>query len=389
MKRSIVITSAVAILATAALATPARSAEPPHQQAKPACAALPELPARHIDAAGHPVPAGTPGAGLVRRFVLHGTVIPETVPPAHWNPLTAPSDQLARFGIPPRPRTEAARAAWTTNVSRQAATPRTTSTMCATTRSATSATPAAATSPNVTPSAVAQNWSGYVNTGPANTFWDASAAFIQPHFTSGCAFESAHTLFAGLGGWIGSPGLIEAGTDTFSDKVDGAQGFWELGDNINQTDTNEIRLPNFILRGGELATVSVVVAPDPKTGNKAAYFHLGVVGHGPSVTIGPVDTMPGTATPITDIYDGTSADYIDERPLDHTGGHPVDDRFYYLRQTVDAHGNPAKTQWFPATNAGQPGLTHLLVTMQRHNGTVLETPADRPLGFDNTWHACA
>jgi hypothetical protein len=339
---------------------------------------LPELARLHVDANGRRVSAETPGAGLVRRFVLDGTVVRETVPPAGWNPLTASDMQLARFGLPPRPRTESGKAGWATTVRRQARSRRTTSGMCVSDAAAAAV-----------PTATTQNWSGYLNLGEKGEFWDASAAFVQPHFTAGCAGPSAHALFAGLGGWFGSPGLIEAGTDTFGDRVDGAQGFWELGDNIHHTDTHEIRLPNFVLRGGEMATVATVVAPDPLTGMLAAYFFLGVPGGGPSVFIGPIDQMPGTNTPIADIYDGTSAEYIDERPLNLTEPDPVDGLFYFLRESVDAHGRPAPTHWWPATNAGEPGLSHTLVTMRRHNGTVLEDPHDRRIGFDNQWQACA
>jgi hypothetical protein len=375
MKRKAWVVGAIAVATTIGVAPAWAGQQTPHGDlsGKSTCTPLKELPAQHIDAQGNAVKANTAGAGLVRRFVLHGTVIRETVPPANWNAQTAPADQLARFGLPPRPHSAAALAAW----SKQVAAPRTTSTMCASTTSA------AATQ-------LTQNWSGVVNTGNKNQMWEASAAFVQPHFTTGCQYASAHTLFAGLGGWIGSPGLIEAGTDTFQNKVDGAQGFWEMGDNINKTDTNEIRLPDFVLHGGELATVSVEVASNPQTGNLAAYFHLGVaVGTGPAVDIGPIETMPGTDTPIADIYDGTSADYIDERPLNKTLPNPVDGQFFYLRQSVDAQGNPAKTMWFPATNGGEPGLSDTLAVMQRHNGTLLEDPAERLGGFDNTWHACA
>lgn len=363
------------ILAVPASAAPnGRSAD---QHRSESCRSLPELTPLHVDANGQRVSAETPGAGLVRRFVLDGTVVRETVPPARWNPLTASDVQLARFGLPPRPRTESGIAGWSATVRREARTSRTTSGMCVSDVSA-AAVPTAAT----------QNWSGYLNLGEKGEFWDASAAFVQPHFTAGCAGPSAHALFAGLGGWFGSPGLIEAGTDTFEDRTDGAQGFWELGDNIHHTDTHEIRLPNFVLRGGELATVATVVAPDPLTGMTAAYFYLGVPG-GPSVFIGPIDQMPGTNTPIGDIYDGTSAEYIDERPLNLTQPDPVDGLFYFLRESVDAHGRPAATHWLPATKAGEPGLSHTLVTMQRHNGNVLEDPHDRSIGFDNQWHACA
>lgn len=66
-----------------------------------------------------PIPATadlvSPNEPLIQNWDYDGTKVFQRIPPAQWNPLTATPDELAYYGIPPRPNTPHDLAQWTSD----------------------------------------------------------------------------------------------------------------------------------------------------------------------------------------------------------------------------------------------------------------------------------
>lgn len=144
-----------------------------------------------------------PGGGTDYLFELDGGTVEIPVPPAGWTPLTATAQELASYGIPERPTTEAALAAWTDDWADYArpSTPG----ICVS-----KSTYATLTSTNE------PNWAGYVaEPSPGNRYHAISGEFDQPaRLTTSCS-AAQQVLWVGLGGYPradGSWGLIQMGT---------------------------------------------------------------------------------------------------------------------------------------------------------------------------------
>lgn len=151
-------------------------------------------------------------------YVVNGQAASLSVPPKSFNALTAPPDEVAAAGLPPRPSSSAA-AAYTDWVNHWGKI----------TGSSWVQAPAAEIVDNgAPPAATSGNWAGYVDQAFATT---SLADWTEP--TVGytrCSTDGLYT-WTGMGGWPGAPpssNIIEqAGTSIGVSGLGMDQGWWE------------------------------------------------------------------------------------------------------------------------------------------------------------------
>jgi Peptidase A4 family len=170
------------------------------------------------------------GGGREYRYDVAGHTVTYTTPPASFDPLTAPSRQLARYGIPSEPKGGTARAAWRSDMARLHF-------VKAPPYLAMVAAHAGEAIPDYS-----DHWAGYVAfTGP---YRRAAASWSQPVVKTSLCRSGALTLWAGLGGYA-AISLAQAGTSVGTPGVGRGQAWWEI------TPAGMVPVPLYASAGGK------------------------------------------------------------------------------------------------------------------------------------------
>jgi len=255
-----------------------------------ACTPLPAVRAYGVRSDGSATNPGTPGSGLVQEYSTpQGATLASIAVPDGFNPANATNAELAVFHIPPRPSDAGALTEWVKDYGHplyEAAS----SAPCMTDEYAASATSRT-------------NWSGRVAVGSG--FTDVSGYWTQPNFVPYCLHASTRAIWNGLGGW-GSGGtnkILQAGsytTDLSGSNINKVSAFVEV------YDREAIQLVNPpAIRTGDSVNVRTLYSSSSggtatwqfsnrTTGVNAAWYETGASAY----------------------YDGTHANYIDERTTD-------------------------------------------------------------------------
>lgn len=338
-----------------------------------------------------------PNGGERYDYVIAGTPASFTVPPPGFSPLTASDAALAEFGFPARPTDAPHLARWQTVMSsyRKTASPLT---MAAETcsldsaannlaqRKTTSYTPPSATqSPEVSSAGTnppSNNWSGYEADAPAgpSTWTGIIGSWTQPGAGACNCNNTSGATWVGLGGGLGGDGqqkLIQAGTAynfTFTNGQNPAYGgFYEW---VTPTQSiGGVEIPGMVINPGD--AISAIVSWN---GSAATFFV-------DDVTTGTAG--PGGQFYVPNAYDGSSAEWIQERvscgmncypPLVNFGSVTFGD----LEVQVDG------SSWKDLTTVSSSSVNQDWIYQDINNGQQMAGPD--PLLSDNTfadvWFKC-
>jgi hypothetical protein len=269
------------------------------------------------------------GDGLGRQYTFltpDGSTQTQTLPPLGWAPLTASDDELALFGFPPRPTDPADLSAWQQLAAayRSSGEPGycdsasqnpTSGATLADNLDADGPGPAGADShfsvvspddaaPEQASSQESDNWAGRVNHG--KTYTEADAGWYQTGFKSGCAAPSAYSTWSGLGGY-GTSDLMQSGTSIDrNDNTPSIYAWWEiLSDSYS---INEQVFKGSVIHPGD--------AVDAETTYSAAHHTvtMSVFDQDTGVLYSTGSMSSYKKHPISQFYDGSTAEYITEAP---------------------------------------------------------------------------
>lgn len=228
------------------------------------------------------------------------------VPPAGFSPLKASAAQLAAYGLPPRPTNAADLARWTALMGHV-------TTLVVPDVSISAAQPNSLPKlPTVQPGAKAgvstgstNIWSGYVSKQASSTYYnEAFGEWIQPSISATTCTGATHLSWVGLGGY-GTSKLIQDGTNQSN------QAWYEyLG--AGGTGVSITLLPASLgIHSGD--TIAAWTSYSAGT----AYWTV------EDVTSGKASSA--TLTGASSFYDGSSAEFIDERTTFGTTPSPLAD----------------------------------------------------------------
>jgi len=289
---------------------------------------------------------------LARRFhyTLDGSDITVTIPPPAWRPLTGSDQELEMYGFPPRPKDAAGLSNWQDAYGKWKS--RQVGPMCKTGLTATRA---------------SSNWGGGVSINSSYTA--AVMRWYQTGFDYACPGSSGYVTWSGLGG-VNSNRLMQAGTAASSVTLNGIYAWFEV---INDSyDSHIVDIGDVGFNPGDYiqATTSYRGSAvdfevyDLTTG--ADYAASGSVFNG----------QPASA-----FYDGSTADWITERPSPG----PADGYLYlrkpHLNSTYIPYAAPNFTdlKFFPSDG---------IDTVSRAGALLQGQDFDGVHSWSDVWYAC-
>lgn len=366
------------------------------------CAPLPLQKSYYLTPDGHSTSKKTGQTATVRVFEdAGGSPTQVVVPPRNFDPLSASTATLRRFGFPHRPEGHEALAAWKhTNVKKHY---RQISPMLC--RSKNSHRPARATIPDTS-----VNWTGVrvkqseKSSGPQQTdstgpFVQASSNIDQPNYfdMDTCAEHGpnrqAHALWAGLGGSTGSTGLLQNGTDI---DTDGHPFAWyeaihtkENGDELWDTQQIKISSDDFSITPGDTVFASTsYTPPSEETGTGSVLFAFSNLSSLDYVSIikKSIDGVPAKL-----YYDGSTAEVIGERTM--IGGADASTPYAELAYPNSGYIH-FEDSWFFRGDYGQQHYDRIHdITMVEpddnelaHTENITQEPLD--ITWDEHWNQC-
>jgi hypothetical protein len=231
--------------------------------------------------------------GVKYTFNIAGHAATEIVPPASFNPLTASRSELAEMNLPTRPSPDHGLGTWLREMASYKGFD--TPALC----QSKPLTRLHGSSPRaISPQAVdthtsSYNWAGYINYG--RTYGKVVAHWTQNSaHTCNCSGPTDESTWVGLGG-VNYPRLIQAGTDMYSSNT--PRAWWEYvgpnGSGVAEQVAGTVRVGDDIAAAVNWNT-SHTVATFGLTDNGTYLFNLSI-------------SLPS-------YYDGSTAEYINERP---------------------------------------------------------------------------
>lgn len=245
-----------------------------------------------------------PDGGKIYTYIIDGIKNCFPVPPEGFNPLTASDETLATYGFPPRPTDKDEFKEWEKNMSAYKTTPipeiEEGEVISAPFEPAEdsffNSRSIAFTNKN------SSNWSGYVAKGGTNAFAQVQGDFVQPTIASDCAKNTYQGTWIGLGGYNGSGKLVQTGTAM--DTANGARHYYAWYEYISPSKTNPaIKLTSVTVRGGD--RIHAYCSFQRSNNKFNAYIANNTNGTSQSILID---------LPASQYYDGTTAEFINERP---------------------------------------------------------------------------
>lgn len=304
-----------------------------------------------------------PGDGLARKyyFTLGASDVTQIVPPAGWTPIASTVQELYTYGFPARPTDPIEFQTWLDEWSqwRRSVEPG----MCQ-------------TSKHSLGSFQSTNWAGGMNSG-AFTYTQAKAKWYQTGFDGDCGTSgSGYATWAGIGGHNDPKRLLQAGTVTVDNSLNGIKMFWEAIS--HQYDTHVIEfIGSSVAPGDHVLTYTTY---ENSTAGAVAFTVYDLTS-GESATTGRREGFNGY--PAFYYYDGSTTDFVTEPPL----GGPGPGGYYYLRKPhlLDTYFDYATSNGAPIADYPASRLTNVGVS-----GRTLQTS-----GFDGVhawrdyWHYCS
>lgn len=166
-------------------------------------------------------------------------------------------------------------------------------------------------------------------TESTDTYFSAHVRFTQPSFVAACPTASRMSIWAGLGGWnTATFGLAQNGTDVDGSTLNGAHFWWEIlrGGGI---DTHEVTSNAVGVSAGEY--VGATTRWD--SSQQGFWFYFYNFTRGQSAP-GLLVTNTGGG-PMSLFYDGSTADYVSESPVNTSTG-----QYFNLRKPSTATSPP-------------------------------------------------
>lgn len=233
------------------------------------------------------------GGGTAYYFCINGivNVVPEA--PLGFRPLSATAAQLAEYGIPPRPSGRASFAQWKTDMAAFHPSKRVPALQVTNER---------ATLPPGGGGAytASGNWAGWMMNNSTNNWVAAEGNYNQPQYHSTSCSNAHEVSWTGIGGNTNNSGLIQDGTE-----ITPSGGYSAWYEYLNSS-------------GGGISIThfkqTVTIHPGDKIHTYVAYARsTGLtdfyVADDTTGTQGTAEATLGSS-----YYDGTTAEWIDERP---------------------------------------------------------------------------
>ena len=306
---------------------------------------------------------------------IGGATVSTNVPPAGFQPSSASAAELSEYGFPPRPTSTAALTLWNAEFDHyQSITPQ----LWAKQQPEPTQTGG---QPAATSTLYSGNWSGYKAAPPANTgFTEVQGNFKQSAAGSTSCSNSQESQWVGIGGW-NTGSLIQDGTSIVPGRSPEDFAWYEwLSSTGGQSVTEQVfdNLP--------------VNTNDPVFQETNANLATNIVTFTMDVSDNGTDYMQYyNLSNAIDYYDGSSAEWINERPCQSmcSSSTPV---LYPLT-------NYESTDWKSLATAsgadgvvsGLSGLDYNPIEMKNGND-VLSTPgaySSSTNSFTDTWKACS
>jgi hypothetical protein len=323
--------------------------------------------------------AAKAGDGMGRRYyfrTIEGGLIPQVVPPAGFDPMTASPKALETFGYPDRPGTASPqRAEWAKKWGHRTVAASAEPGYCelpvpAEESSAVTGAPstefrAASTNPcsvstqgalGAPTNCYSPNYAGAMGTGPAGRYTAADMGWAQTAYKSetGCP-NQAYVTWTGFGG-IGTGKLMQAGTingaDATGTDLSHSAMFWEVIKTGLPGPVTAVRYmftstdpQRTLVSGGD--SVDAYVSYNPSTGR--AYFSVDDLNTGVIRSTGSIAnvTYNGTTYPMSTFYDGRQAMFLTELP---PGGFSLRQPYLNSTRITSTFANGSLLTVFPAVN---------------------------------------
>ncbi|MHB8450075.1 MAG: G1 family glutamic endopeptidase [Mycobacteriales bacterium] len=326
------------------------------------CAAVPAGPTTYQYPDGTPASPGDPNAATVYTYDFQGSTLSQRVPPSSWRPATASAQELAYYGIPPRPSGGAELESWNAHFGQLTfvSSPG----MCVTNRSAGT-------------SNIWSGWEAYSASSPT-AYDDSEANWTEAHTSNGCYTSDAHATWVGLGGdenfTYGQPYLLQNGTEQDSNQY----AWWEaIKPNY---DTHQVALYGFSVHDGDGMGAYVWYQPGSPAQVTFSWFDY-AQNEAQSLT------MQGIAgVPVSEYYYGSTAEAIDERPTINNQATPLRDYGNVPWSSAYVHGGGT---WYPIRGS-EPNQS---ITMEQYWSGQFHTLSSPFAGtsadsFTDQWDQC-
>jgi hypothetical protein len=291
------------------------------------------------------------------------------VPPAGFSPLKASAAELAAYGLPPRPTRPADLASWTKLMSHL-------------TKLVAPDISVSAPKPNNLPQRPAVHaggqagvstgttniWSGYVSKQSSSTYYNlAFGEWVQPSISATSCSGATHLTWVGLGGY-GSASLIQDGTDQSN------QAWYEYlgpgGTGVSIT----------LLSGSLGITSGDTIAAWTSYSSGSAYWTV------EDVTKGTASSA--SLSSASSFYDGSSAEFIDERTTFGTTPSPLAD--YAATHWTSASAEVTSTGYKNALSS-LSNVTQLAMVNPGTGHTLANALNEGAFGytFETAWKNCS
>ena len=256
--------------------------------------------------------------GITYTFDVNGAQNLVVLAPDGFSPTTATDAQLAEYGFPARPSDKDALAAWTTKWSRFKYK-----------RSSTDPTIVITPFQAIQATNTSSAWSGYMDLGSGNEFNNIGANYTQPTWQSDSVSGSAESSWVGLGGW-GVNQLIQCGTSiginpNTGNLESGAYGAWY---EFLPSDAYMTFYTPFKINGGDDIDSQLYYT---SSSNYPVGFTVW------DFTAGNYFSVDLPASQGASCYNGSTAEFIDERPT--SNGQPLPLADYKQNPWVDCYVN--------------------------------------------------
>lgn len=300
-----------------------------------------------------------PGGGKGYIYYINGVKNEVPVPAAGFSPLTASDAQLQEYGFPPRPQNPNELAQWKSDMSHWKRV----------------AAPTLSTIPGIDHrlrrfnTSESANWGGYVNTSSSNQWIAVQGNWTQPTPGSTSCSNADESSWAGLGGW-NTGSLIQAGTDmNYGNTPVAWYEYLKPNGGVAEQPISSITV-----RPGD--SMHVYVSYQTSTGQTDFYVADNTTGTSKSVLV----------TLDSNYYDGSSAEWIDERPTVNNSLVPLLN--YGSDPWTNAQTYNTQGVWEPIGNN-----SYTSVVMQNNTGNYdfLSEPSSLQTSssFTDYWLACS
>ena len=310
------------------------------------------------------------GGGTLYSYDLDGMTLNAPVPPNGFQPLTASAAQLAEYDFPPRPSSPADLATWQNEMS------------YATTPTVPNPSLGIGCSQNTT--FVNGSWSGWNGLNSSDTNWVAvQGEFSQPA-SWGCAGD-AESSWVGLGGGAGATGgaggLIQKGTSIYEDPNSTYAPFYEVLNSVAVQKKYSWAYPVFpgspSLPPGNGAYLDMSYDQS----NTTAYFWIENTTTGNYLSTS-WDVALGILQTGEQIYDGSTADWVDEWP---SGSGGMAD--YYQNNWSDAYAELGSTGGWQTLGSTNPENDYIY-TNHYVSDTSSWSVTSSTTSFQDDWWNC-